>query len=69
MALQARQSVFGSNSKNLYVATAHEDLAYASYVFNYASGFFQDARLVFKLILYFLNGKFPLQNENVSFNI
>ncbi|KAL7639598.1 UNVERIFIED_CONTAM: hypothetical protein RMT77_010099 [Armadillidium vulgare] len=44
MALQARQSVFGSNSKNLYIATAHEDLAYASYVFNYTNGFFQDAR-------------------------
>ncbi|KAK3084359.1 hypothetical protein FSP39_012164 [Pinctada imbricata] len=42
IALDIRQSVFGGN--NLYVAIAHEDLAYASYVLEYSSGRFQDAK-------------------------
>ncbi|KAJ8312709.1 hypothetical protein KUTeg_010082 [Tegillarca granosa] len=42
MALDIRVSVFGGN--NLYVAIAHEDLAYASYVQEYSSGRFRDAR-------------------------
>ncbi|XP_033748176.1 amyloid protein-binding protein 2-like [Pecten maximus] len=42
MALDIRQSVFGGN--NLYVAIAHEDLAYASYVQEYSSGNFKNAR-------------------------
>ncbi|KAK3600300.1 hypothetical protein CHS0354_027144 [Potamilus streckersoni] len=41
-ALDIRQSVFGGN--NLHVAIAHEDLAYASYVQEYSSGRFNDAR-------------------------
>ena len=41
-ALDIRQSVFGGN--NLHVATAHEDLAYASYVQEYNSGKFTDAK-------------------------
>jgi len=49
MALDIRQSVFGGN--NLYVAIAHEDLAYASYVLEYSSGHFKNARLVNFLIL------------------
>ncbi|MCL4122677.1 UNVERIFIED_CONTAM: hypothetical protein GTU68_025296 [Idotea baltica] len=44
MALNVRQSVFGHDSRNLHVAIAHEDLSYASYVFNYSNGLFQDAR-------------------------
>lgn len=39
-----RQSVFGG--VNLHVAIAHEDLAYASYVHNYALGKFKQARSV-----------------------
>ncbi|XP_050408973.1 amyloid protein-binding protein 2 [Patella vulgata] len=42
MALDIRQSVFGG--KNLFVATSHEDLAYASYVNEYSSGKFTGAR-------------------------
>ncbi|XP_062578908.1 amyloid protein-binding protein 2-like [Saccostrea cucullata] len=42
MALGIRQSVFGG--KNLYVAIGHEDLAYASYVQEYSSGRFNDAK-------------------------
>lgn len=41
-ALDVRQSVFGGI--NLHVAIAHEDLAYASYVHNYAFGKFTHAR-------------------------
>lgn len=41
-ALDVRQSVFGGI--NLHVAIAHEDLAYASYVHNYAFGKFTQAR-------------------------
>ncbi|XP_052239180.1 amyloid protein-binding protein 2-like isoform X2 [Dreissena polymorpha] len=41
-ALEIRQSVFGGN--NLHLAVAHEDLAYASYVQEYSSGRFTDAR-------------------------
>lgn len=41
-ALDVRQSVFGGI--NLHVAVAHEDLAYASYVHNYALGKFNHAR-------------------------
>ncbi|XP_013379692.1 amyloid protein-binding protein 2 [Lingula anatina] len=41
-ALDIRQSVFGGN--NLHVAVAHEDLAYATYVHEYSSGKFSDAR-------------------------
>lgn len=41
-ALDVRLSVFGGN--NLHVAIAHEDLAYASYVHEYSSGKFSDAR-------------------------
>nr|KAG5686436.1 hypothetical protein BaRGS_017704 [Batillaria attramentaria] len=42
MALDIRISVFGGN--NLFVAIAYEDLAYASYVFEYSSGKFDGAR-------------------------
>jgi hypothetical protein len=41
-ALDIRQSVFGGN--NLHVAMAHEDLAYSTYVQEYSSGKFSDAR-------------------------
>ncbi|XP_066937070.1 amyloid protein-binding protein 2 isoform X1 [Macrobrachium rosenbergii] len=41
-ALEVRQYVFGG--VNLHVAIAHEDLAYASYVHNYAFGKFDHAR-------------------------
>jgi hypothetical protein len=41
-ALDIRLSVFGGN--NLHVAIAHEDLAYCSYVHEYSSGKFQEAR-------------------------
>ncbi|XP_052801330.1 amyloid protein-binding protein 2-like [Mya arenaria] len=41
-ALDIRQAVFGGN--NLHVAVAHEDLAYASYVQEYSSGRFTDAK-------------------------
>ncbi|KAL3227929.1 hypothetical protein MRX96_003870 [Rhipicephalus microplus] len=40
--LDIRQSVHGGN--NLHVALAHEDLAYSSYVLEYRSGRFQNAR-------------------------
>ena len=35
-------SVFGG--RNLFVAVAHEDLAYSSYVAEYSTGKFRDAR-------------------------
>jgi hypothetical protein len=38
-ALEVRLKYFGG--KNLAVALAHEDLAYATYVFEYSSGKFQ----------------------------
>uniref|UniRef100_UPI00358E867D amyloid protein-binding protein 2 isoform X2 n=1 Tax=Myxine glutinosa TaxID=7769 RepID=UPI00358E867D len=41
-ALDIRQSVFGGN--NIHVAIAHEDLAYSSYVHQYSSGKFDNAR-------------------------
>ncbi|XP_022093232.1 amyloid protein-binding protein 2-like [Acanthaster planci] len=41
-ALDIRLSAFGG--RNLHVAIAHEDLAYASYVHQYSSGKFDDAR-------------------------
>uniref|UniRef100_A0A3B5LIK1 Uncharacterized protein n=1 Tax=Xiphophorus couchianus TaxID=32473 RepID=A0A3B5LIK1_9TELE len=40
-ALDIRQSVFGG--KNIHVASAHEDLAYSSYVHQYSSGKFDNA--------------------------
>ena len=46
-ALDIRILVFGGN--NLHVAVAHEDLAYCSYVHEYSSGKFQEARSVFAL--------------------
>ena len=42
LALSIRMKVFGGN--NLFVAIACEDLAYATYVFEYSSGKFADAR-------------------------
>ncbi|XP_005094954.1 amyloid protein-binding protein 2 [Aplysia californica] len=42
LALDIRQNVFGGN--NLYVAIACEDLAYASYVNEYSSGKFRNAK-------------------------
>ncbi|KAL8576087.1 hypothetical protein ACOMHN_001437 [Nucella lapillus] len=42
LALSIRMKVFGGN--NLHVAIAHEDLAYATYVFEYSTGKFKDAR-------------------------
>lgn len=54
-ALSVRISIFGGN--NLHVAVAHEDLAYCSYVHEYSSGKFQEARLVLifqKLALQYL---------------
>ncbi|XP_076107447.1 amyloid protein-binding protein 2-like [Mytilus galloprovincialis] len=42
IALDIRMLVFGG--KNLFVAVAHEDLAYSSYVAEYSSGKFRDAR-------------------------
>ncbi|XP_078682230.1 amyloid protein-binding protein 2-like isoform X2 [Branchiostoma floridae x Branchiostoma belcheri] len=41
-ALDIRQSVFGG--RNIHVAIAHEDLAYSSYVHQYSSGRFEDAK-------------------------
>lgn len=41
-ALDIRQAVFGGN--NLHLATAHEDLAYSSYVHEYSSGKFDSAK-------------------------
>jgi hypothetical protein len=46
-ALDIRQSVFGG--KNIHVATAHEDLAYSSYVHLYSSGKFDNALWVIVL--------------------
>ena len=43
-ALDIRIAVFGGN--NLHVAIAHEDLAYCSYVHEYSSGKFDDAKCV-----------------------
>ncbi|KAG7218378.1 hypothetical protein INR49_008292 [Caranx melampygus] len=43
-ALDIRQSVFGG--KNIHVATAHEDLAYSSYVHQYSSGKFHAERAI-----------------------
>lgn len=48
-ALDIRQSVFGG--KNIHVATAHEDLAYSSYVHQYSSGKFDNALWVQWLFL------------------
>ncbi|XP_033121593.1 amyloid protein-binding protein 2-like [Anneissia japonica] len=42
-ALDIRLSVFGG--RNIHVAVAHEDLAYASYVHQYSSGKFDDAKM------------------------
>ena len=42
LALSIRMKVFGGS--NLHVAIACEDLAYATYVFEYSSGKFSDAR-------------------------
>lgn len=47
-ALDIRQSVFGG--KNIHVATAHEDLAYSSYVHQYSSGKFDNALYVCRFI-------------------
>lgn len=41
-ALDIRKAIFGKF--NLYVAIAHEDLAYALYVYEYSSGRFLKAR-------------------------
>ena len=41
-ALDIRLVAFGG--RNLHVAIAHEDLAYASYVHQYSSGKFDDAK-------------------------
>lgn len=41
-ALETRQYIFGG--QNLLVAIAHEDLAYATYVHEYSSGRFKDAK-------------------------
>lgn len=40
--LEIRKNVFGKN--NLCVAMVHEDLGYASYVQEYSSGDFENAR-------------------------
>ena len=49
LALSIRMKVFGGH--NLHVAIAHEDLAYATYVYEYSSGKFSDARSVCMTIL------------------
>ncbi|XP_066596978.1 amyloid protein-binding protein 2 isoform X2 [Prorops nasuta] len=41
MALDIRKAIFGKN--NIHVALAHEDLAYALYVYEYSSGIFVEA--------------------------
>jgi len=41
-ALDIRKAIFGKI--NLHVALAHEDLAYALYVYEYSSGKFDEAR-------------------------
>lgn len=46
-ALDIRLSAFGG--RNLHVAVAHEDLAYASYVHQYSYGKFDDAKWVPKM--------------------
>lgn len=42
VALDIRKEIFGKT--NLHVALAHEDLAYALYVYEYSSGRFVEAR-------------------------
>jgi len=51
MALDIRLAVFGGN--NLYVAIAHEDLAYCAYVHEYSSGKFHDARYYYYYYYYY----------------
>jgi hypothetical protein len=41
-ALEIREAIFGKT--NLHVAVAHEELAYALYVYEYSSGKFDKAR-------------------------
>jgi len=41
-ALEIREAIFGKF--NLHVAVAHEELAYALYVYEYSSGRFNKAR-------------------------
>jgi hypothetical protein len=41
-ALDIRKTIFGKT--NLHIALAHEDLAYALYVYEYSSGKFDEAR-------------------------
>jgi hypothetical protein len=41
-ALEIREAIFGKF--NLHVAVAHEELAYALYVYEYSSGRFDKAR-------------------------
>lgn len=60
-ALDIRQAVFGGN--NLHVAVAHEDLAYASYVQEYSSGRFTDAKYVNFFILLSYDEFFLLAND------
>lgn len=73
MALDIRQSVFGGN--NLFVAIACEDLAYASYVYEYSSGKFNDARCdiahlsgnVFMYCFLVYNGVFLMRGNYFNF--
>ena len=48
-ALEIREAIFGKF--NLHVAVAHEELAYALYVYEYSSGRFDKARYVQVLCL------------------
>lgn len=48
-ALDIRGAIFGKT--NLHVALAHEDLAYALYVYEYSSGKFDEARYLIGIIV------------------
>uniref|UniRef100_A0A673KP53 Amyloid protein-binding protein 2-like n=1 Tax=Sinocyclocheilus rhinocerous TaxID=307959 RepID=A0A673KP53_9TELE len=64
-ALDIRQSVFGG--KNIHVATAHEDLAYSSYVHQYSSGKFDNA--LCHIALYIPRQNSILVNHVLNLNI
>ncbi|GAB6030181.1 Amyloid protein-binding protein 2 [Chamberlinius hualienensis] len=64
MALNIRQAVFGG--KNIHVAIAHEDLAYASYVNEYSTGRFQNAFFHVERALEIMNHLLPADHLLLS---
>lgn len=60
-ALEIRKEIFDKN--NINVALAHEDMAYALYVFEYSSGRFSSARLDFHAFV--STGKSKTQYNNL----